>query len=94
MMGFLKKMFGGGEPAPAQEHTPIEYNGYRIIPTPQQDSQGFRVQGRIELDVEGETRVHQFIRADMYFSVDDTLAVIEQKAKRMIDEQGTRIFDR
>ncbi|MEM7404252.1 MAG: HlyU family transcriptional regulator [Pseudomonadota bacterium] len=94
MMGFLKKLFAGGGPGSVQEYMPVEYNGYRIIPTPMKDSQGFRVQGRIEMDVDGETRVHQFIRADMYFSVDDTLAVIEQKAKRMIDEQGTRLFDR
>lgn len=88
-------MFGGGsaDGAPAiVEREAVEYNGYRIIPMMRKEPQGLRVAGRIELDKDDAVLSHDFVRADVYHSEDDTLPVVIQKAKRIIDEQGERIF--
>ena len=47
-----------------------------------------------EKDVDGETKVHPFVRADVYHDLDATADMVVHKAKRMIDEQGDRIFER
>lgn len=94
VFGILKKVFGGGK-----DTTPgivvreaVDYNGYRIIPMMRKEPQGLRVAGRIELEKDDEVLTHDFVRADVYFSEEDTLPVVIQKAKRLIDEQGERIF--
>ena len=95
VFGILKKVFGGGGAsgeADVVQKDPIDYNGYRIIPMMRKDPQGLRVAGRIELDKDGAVLTHDFVRADVYYSEDDTLPVVIQKAKRIIDEQGERIF--
>ena len=96
MFGVLKKLFGGGGDGAGAltviEKDPVEYKGYRIVPTPRKEAQGLRVAGRIEKDVDGETLVHEFVRADVYYSEDDTVPVIVHKAERLIEEQGDRLF--
>ena len=95
VFGILKKVFGGGsaDGAPAVvEREAVEYNGYRIIPMMRKEPEGLRVAGRIELEKGDDVLRHDFVRADVYHSEDDTLPVVIQKAKRIIDEQGERIF--
>jgi len=95
-MSILSRLFGGGakrevQDAPAED--PAEsYNGFRIIPAPQEETDGFRVGARIEKDVDGEPKVHQFLRADVLRDRDAAVALSIRKAKQVINEQGARIF--
>ena len=95
MFGFLKKLFAGDDtPAAPVGVATVEYEGYRIVAAPRKEPEGFRIAGRIEKDVDGETKVHPFVRADVYHDLDATADMVVHKAKRMIDEQGDRIFER
>jgi hypothetical protein len=94
VFGILKKVFGGGKDVGLDivQKEAVDYKGYRIVPMMRKEPQGLRVAGRIELEKEDEILTHDFVRADVYFSEEDTLPVVIQKAKRLIDEQGERIF--
>jgi hypothetical protein len=94
-MSFLKRLFGGGRSAMSSEPeiaAEQEYSGYRLIAAPQKEERQFRLAGRIERDREGQTQVHQLIRADLFTSVDDANEAFFRKARQVIDEQGDRIF--
>ena len=92
-LGFLKKLFsGGGGSGGTHEAPPQEYNGYTIVATPQRDAGGWRVMGVISKEVEGEQKTHTFVRADTNPDLDGTVNLTVRKAKRLIDEQGDRIF--
>lgn len=88
-MSLLKKLFGGGgSPEPKGE----TYKDFRIIPTLQKESDGYRLSARIEKDVDGETKTHSLIRADTIASHEDAVAATIAKARQVIDEQGDGLF--
>lgn len=93
----LKTMFGrlAGESAGnkgLQSVEPIEYKGYRIIPAPYRAGEGYQTAGTIEKVTADGVKRHEFIRADIYNTIDDALSFTTSKAKQMIDLQGDRIF--
>lgn len=93
-MSFWSRLFGGG-PGPAKaepQAEAVEYNGFRIFPAPQPAEGQFRIAARIEGEVNGETRVHELIRADVIRDRDEAVEASIRKAKQMIDEQGSRLF--
>lgn len=94
--GWLKRLFGGGgaESAQPKAAEAIEYKGYRIVPAPRPSGGRWNVAGTISLGANGETRTYSFIRADNDASWDDTVQLTIIKAKRMIDTEGERIFDK
>ena len=87
-MSFLKKLFGGG----SSEPEPIEYEGFKIVPTPRAEGTQFRLCAEITGDVGGETCSHMLIRADMLGSREEAEEAAIRKAKQMIDEQGVKLF--
>lgn len=91
-MSWLGKLFGGG----SKETTPefVEYDGYRIFATPANQSGQYRLGARIERDVDGETKVHDLIRADVIRDLEECNEASIRKAKQMIDQVGLRMFDR
>lgn len=90
--GLLKRLFGGGEKAPAVAASE-DYNGYRIEAIPRREDQGWRVAGRIAREVDGTVKSHEFIRADLYPGKDDAVGVCLQKGRKLVDERGDRLFD-
>ena len=70
----------------------IEYNGYRIRPTPYLASGRYQTAGTIEKDAPEGLKQHRFIRADTHPGRDDAIAFTVSKAKQIIDLQGDRIF--
>ena|SRR5262245_56432031 len=78
-----------GEPPAAT----VEYNGYRIRPTPFRNNGQFQTCGIIEKDTAEGVKQHRFIRADAYPGREDAIAFTVTKAKQIIDLQGERIFD-
>jgi hypothetical protein len=93
MVGFLKRLFGGGEPGrPSYDVT--EYKGYRITPAPEPQGSQWLTAGRIEKELDGETRRHDFIRADLHTSAEDAASFAVTKAQQIIDQEGDRLFQR
>ena len=70
----------------------IEYEGYRIRPTPYRTKDHYQTAGTIEKDTPEGLKEHKFIRADTYGSKDDAIAFTISKAKQIIDQQGDRMF--
>lgn len=91
-MSFFKKLFGGGNTAPAPQVEAVEYKDFRITPSPLKEGDSFRLAALIEAEVEGETKSHQLVRADVIRDHDDAVEASLRKARQMIDEQGVRLF--
>jgi hypothetical protein len=94
-MSFLKRIFGGGgsasaEQAPGEE---LEHKGFLIRATPFKEEGQYQTCAVISKDVGGERKEHRLIRADRFPSMEDAVAASFRKAKQMIDEQGERIFN-
>ncbi|MEN8895370.1 MAG: HlyU family transcriptional regulator [Yoonia sp.] len=87
-MSWIKRLFGGAPAEPTFE----DYNGYRIFVTPQPTGGKYRLGARIELDVDGETLVHDLIRADVLDNIEQANNVSLLKAKQVIDQQGKDMF--
>ncbi|MBN3563587.1 HlyU family transcriptional regulator [Aliamphritea spongicola] len=87
----LKSMFSGSS-APAEPVTesfpPVEYEGYTITPTPQQEGSQYRICGEI---TKGD-QSHTFVRADLLPSAESCRDEMVRKARQMIDQQGDAIF--
>ena len=89
LSGLSKLFLGSGSRTPAsspsQEH---EYQGFVIETQPSKVDGGFRVSGVIRKD----GKEHQFIRADLAYSLDDAHELTLFKAKQSIDQMGDGIF--
>jgi len=84
------RLTGGGGGEPAAEG--IEYNGYRIHPTPYPSKGAYQTSGVIEKEIGGELKEHRFVRAETHPSRDQAIEFSIHKAQQIIDEQGDRIF--
>ncbi|MBS0125320.1 HlyU family transcriptional regulator [Thetidibacter halocola] len=92
-MSILSRLFGGGgggAKAPSVE--PVEYEGFRITPQPMPEDGQFRLAALIEAEVDGETKTHHLIRADLIRDRAEAETAAIRKAKQMIDQQGKRLF--
>ena len=95
MLGFLKNMLGGGGDGSEREPDgaePVEHEGFTIVATPRKASGGWSTEGRIRKDIDGETQEVHFIRADTSTARDAAIALSVSKARKIIDEQGERVF--
>ncbi|MEM9715578.1 MAG: HlyU family transcriptional regulator [Pseudomonadota bacterium] len=90
-MSFLKKLFGSDGAGNAPD--PILHKDFLIFPEPMKEAGGYRIAARIEKVIDGETKVHQMIRADSYSSIDIAGEAAVAKAKLFIDQMGEGIFD-
>ena len=91
-MGWLSDLFGGASKpeVPAGE----DYNGFHITPQAMKAGTVWHIAARITFDVDGETKVHDLIRADTLQTQEEAAAASVAKAKQLIDQQGTTIFER
>jgi hypothetical protein len=94
MLRFLKGLLGprsdvAGAPSPEAR---VEYNGATITPAPEKVSGGWRLAGTISKDFGSDRRVHHLVRADTAPDRDAIVAMMIAKAKRLIDEEGDRLF--
>lgn len=93
-MSFLKKLFGGGATESKAEGpvSQIEHNGFVIRATPMKEGNEYLLCGVISKEVDGVIREHQFIRADRFPSADTAIEITFQKGRKIIEEQGDRMF--
>lgn len=92
-MGLLSRLFGGGSKdaaAPAREA--VEHNGFLIYPEPIRQGGQFLTAGTIAKDYPDGRKEHRFIRADTHSSAEEASRLMVQKAQRLIDELGDRLF--
>ena len=93
----LGGLFGGGgdsgDATEAARDTAVDYNGFAIEASPFKTGGQWQTCGVISKEIEGERKEHKFIRADTHGSRDDAAAHAINKAKRIIDEQGERMFN-
>lgn len=90
---FLRRLFslGGAGETPRTEAS-VEYQGYTITAAPEREAGGWRLAGTISKGTGAERRVHVLIRADTSPDREAIVAMTIAKAKRLIDEQGERLF--
>jgi hypothetical protein len=70
----------------------IDYNGYRIRPSPYRREGQYQTCGVIEKEIGGELKEHRFIRAELHPSREAAVEFSIAKARQIIDEQGDRLF--
>ena len=78
----------------AEKAETVEHEGFTIQPSPARDGSGWRVQGSISKEIDGELRTYEFIRADTCTDRQDAINTTVMKARRIVDEQGERMFER
>ena len=91
IMKFLRGL-SGNKAEQAVKHDAVEYKGFSIVPTPRKAQGGWTTEGTISKPAGDETRSEHFIRADMLMSEEDAVDYSVAKAKKIIDEQGERLF--
>jgi hypothetical protein len=90
LRGLLSPRSAPPETSPAEAS--VEYNGYTITPAPEKGPGGWRIAGTISRELDGERKVHTFGRADTSPDRAAIVVMTIEKAKRIIEEQGDRIF--
>lgn len=98
-MSFWSKLFGGGgggsngSGEPQAGGASEEYKGFKITPLSMRTGAEYQLAGRIEKEIGGEVKRHDFVRADRFSSADDAAGMAISKGRQIIDEQGERIFN-
>jgi len=88
--------FGGaeaGDTPEAAHAAAVEYQGYGIRPACRQEGAQWLTGGVISKRFDDEVKEHHFIRADWHSGKEAAETCAIAKAKRIIDEQGDRIFE-
>lgn len=83
---------GGGGAAATAASAAVEYRGYQIVAQPLRQGGQFLTAGTIAKDFPEGRREHRFVRADTHGSEEDARRLMVQKAQRLIDEVGDRLF--
>lgn len=91
-MGFFTKLFGLARESKSVEVEPVEYSGYQIYAEPVAKGGQYQVNGRICRVVDGELKIHHFIRSDMMATEEDAIDIMVCKSKLFIDQVGDDIF--
>ena len=96
MASFFSKLLSafGGNAAPAapKEVEPREYDGCRIFATPIREGSQFRLAGRIEKVFDGQVRVRNFIRADIFTTEDDAVEFTFRKGEQIVQQSRGTLF--
>jgi hypothetical protein len=91
MRGWLGRLFGGAGTESAAAAA-VEHNGFLIYPQPIRQGGQFLTAGTIAKDFPDGRKEHRFVRADTHSSEEDASRLMVQKAQRLIDELGDRLF--
>lgn len=94
-MSFLKKLLGGSsdnDEGSAKVLGSETYKGLAIRAIEMRAGSEFQLCGEIEKQVNGEAKVHRFVRADRLSSADQAASSALAKGKQIVDEQGDHLF--
>lgn len=95
MFGYLSKWFQrekdeSGETAAGDA---VTYRGFTIVPEPYRNQGQWQLAARITKEIDGETREHRLVRADLVSDAEEARRHAVSKAQRLIDERGDGVFD-
>ena len=90
-MSLLKRLFGSSPKAPEPDPQ-VEFDGFTVRATPYQENGQWQLCGVIAKEIDGVTKEHRFVRADRFADRQTAIEMAFDKAKRIIAEQGERIF--
>lgn len=88
-------LFSGGarsEAAPVASVVSQSHGDCTIFATPVKEGSQYRLAGQIEKQSGGETLVRNFLRADVFTSLDDANECALRKARQIIDQNGAALF--
>ena len=88
---FLRGL-GAGKSETSAAHEAVDYKGFSIVPTPRKAPGGWTTEGIISKRAGEHTRSERFIRADILMSEEEAADYAVMKARKIIDEQGERLF--
>ncbi|MCS7268709.1 MAG: HlyU family transcriptional regulator [Geminicoccaceae bacterium] len=90
----LRRFFSGSARSGAQAHpsAAVEHHGFKITPMLRQQGGQYLTCAIIEKDFPEGPRRYELIRADTHSSAEEAKAFAILKARRLIDEQGDRLF--
>ena len=91
IMKFLRGL-GGDKNEEPTKHEAVDYKGFSIVATPRKAPGGWTTEGVISKQARDNTRSERFIRADMLMSEEEAVDYSVNKARKIIDEQGERLF--
>lgn len=96
--GFFRGLMGSGDSEGGTDEAPTrgeatEYNGYSIAPASRKQGSQWLTAGVISKPSDDGVKEHHFIRADLHANKDDADACAVMKGKRIVDEQGDRMFE-
>ncbi len=89
---FGRLLGGGAEAGAAAAADAVEYRDYQIIAQPIRQGGQFLTAGTIAKDFPDGRKEHRFVRADTCASEADARQLMVQKAQRLIDEVGDKMF--
>lgn len=94
-MSFLKKLFGGGESSGGASKVASRetYKDFIIEAAPMAESGQYRLRAFIVESEADDARRATVIRADLFTSADQAAEFAVMKAKQVIDEQGSAVFN-
>jgi hypothetical protein len=93
MFNWLKKWLSQGTSSATPGFEPESYRGFDIYPEPMAEGGQYRLHGRITRLKDGELQEYRLIRSDLLPSAEQAAELMVAKARRVIDENGERIFD-
>lgn len=94
-MSFWKRIFGLGGSGGASGSFASEtrdYEGYVIHAEPVKDKGQWRLAGRITREIDGETKEHKYVRADLFSAREDAVNFAFQKGELIIRQTGKSLF--
>ena len=96
--GFFRGLMGSGGSEGGAGDAPVkgeavEYNGYSIAPECRKQGSQWLTAGVISKPFDDQLKEHHFIRADLHASKDDAETCAVMKGKRIVDEQGDKMFE-
>lgn len=89
---FGRLLGGGSETGTAAAVEAVEYRDFQIIAQPIRQGGQFLTAGTIAKDFPDGRKEHRFVRADTCASEADARQLMVQKAQRLIDEVGDKMF--
>jgi hypothetical protein len=96
LTSFLRRAMGstGSDETEDARGAAIEYEGYTIQPAARRQGSQWLTAGVISKAFGDEVKEHAFVRADVYANKEDAETCAVTKGKRIVDEQGDRMFEK
>jgi hypothetical protein len=93
-MSFFKRLFGSRSAGVTASFAPEsqEYKDHTIFAEPVKDNGQWRLAGRVTKTIDGETKEHKFVRADVFSSRDDAVSFAFKKGELIVDQMGKTLF--